>query len=158
MPHAPSSREQEVSPDQVQGFYLGAAVAMAIGLLWLLFLRRRTNKIERLRQLGHKTSGVVVDHAYKTGGDRSSGPYPMVQFRGPDGGLVTARSDLGGSLVPEVGERVTVLFDPDRPKSVYIESRQSDLTFKILWVIGWIITGGAAVAVVVVLLLSRFLW
>jgi len=158
MPHAPSSKEQEVSPDQVQGFYLGAAVAMAIGLLWLLLLRRRTNKIEHLRQLGHKTSGVVVDQAYKTGSDRTSGPYPMVQFRGPDGGLVTARSDLGGSLVPEVGERVTVLFDPDRPQRVYVESRQSDLTFRILWVIGWIITGGAAVAVVVVLLLSRFLW
>jgi hypothetical protein len=51
-----------------------------------------------------------------------------------------------------------VLFDPDRPERVYIESRQSDLTFRILWVIGWIITGGAAVGVVVVLLLSRFLW
>ena len=147
-----------MSPDQVQGFYLGAAVAMAVGVLWLLFLRRRANKVAHLRQLGHKTSGVVVDHVYKTGGDRPSGPYPMVQFRGPDGGLVTARSDLGGSLIPEVGERVNVLFDPDRPKTVYIESGQSDLTFRILWVIGWIITGGAAVAVVVVLLLSRFLW
>ena len=147
-----------MSPDQVQMFFLGAAVAIAIGLLWLLLLRRRTNKIERLRQLGHKTSGVVVDHVYKTGSDRASGPYPMVQFRGPDGDLVTARSDLGGSLVPEVGERVTVLFDPDRPQRVHIESRQSDLTFRILWVIGWIITGGAGVAVVVVLLLDRFLW
>jgi Protein of unknown function (DUF3592) len=139
-------------------FFLGAMVAIAIGLLWLLLLKRRTSRIERLRQLGHKTSGVVVDHVYKPGSDRGSGPYPRVQFRGPDGGLVTAQSDLGGSLIPDIGEQVTVLFDPDRPKTIYIESRQSDLTFRILWVIGWIITGGAGVAVVVVLLLDRFLW
>lgn len=146
-----------MSGAQVAGFCLGASGVMASGLLWLLLLRRRTNKVKRLRRLGHKTSGTVVDHLYWRSGDSTSGPYPMVQFRGPRGPVI-AQSDVGGILVPRIGEQVPVLFDPDRPEKVYIEGRKSDLVFRIGWVIGWILTGGAVVAVVVVLLLYWSRW
>lgn len=120
-----------MSSDLLKALSIGAALAIPIGGLFLLVPRRRANTIERLRRLGHKASGVVVDHVW----ERRS-----------------------GSFVPKVGERVTVLFDPDEPETVHIESRRSDLIFRTIWVTAWIITGGPPVALVVVLLLDRFLW
>jgi hypothetical protein len=49
-----------------------------------------------------------------------------VQFQAPDGRLVTASSDVASMDVPSQGDRVTVLFDPDRPKQVHIDSGASD--------------------------------
>jgi hypothetical protein len=135
---------------------------MAFGALWLLLGRGKRRRIERLRQVGYKTSGVVVDFEYLrfTSAD-SPVPVPVVQFQAPDGRLVTASSDVASMGGPRKGDRVTVLFDPDRPKQVHIDSGpadEPDMVDKIGVVLSWVFIGGGAIAIVVVLLLYLFLW
>jgi hypothetical protein len=70
---------------------------------------------------------VVVDYEYLHSTSMDSPvPVPVVQFQAPDGRLVTASSDVAGMGAPRKGDRVTVLFDPDRPKQVHIDSGASD--------------------------------
>jgi hypothetical protein len=59
---------------------------------------------------------VVLRYEYKDDADGESTPYPLVQFQVPDGRSVTARTDVGGSFIPHIGEHVDVLFDPERPR------------------------------------------
>jgi hypothetical protein len=101
---------------------------------------------------------VVIDYEYKKDSDGDSVPYPLVRFDGPGGNPVTARTDFGGAFVPDIGQQVTVLFDPNRPEEAHIEHQRSDQVDKLGWIIGWVIVGGAAAAVAVVLLLYQLVW
>lgn len=135
---------------------------MGFGWLWLFLGGWRRRRLERLRQVGYKTTGVVVDYEYLhfTSAD-SPVPVPLVQFQASDGRLVTASSDVAGMGAPRKGDRVTVLFDPDRPKQVHIDSGASDepdIVDKIGGVVAWVFIGGGAIAIVVVLLLYLFVW
>ena len=132
-----------------------AVFAMAIGGFLLFIVRRNTSHIERLRRVGHTTSAVVVDYEHRHDGPGGETAYPLVQFQGPDGDLITARTDFGGSYVPNIGERVNVLFDPEKPSEAHLESRLSDSTAKLGWVFGWVWVGGWMAAIVVALLLYR---
>jgi hypothetical protein len=88
-------------------------------------------------------------------------PGPAVQFQAPDGRLITASSDVASMSGPRKGDRVTVLWDPDRPKQVHIDSGASDepdIVDKIGGVLAWVFIAGGAIAIVVVLLLYLFLW
>ena len=142
-------------------FCATAGWLMVVGSLWLLYGRWKRRRLERLRQVGYKTSGVVVGHDYihSTLMDAPV-PVPLVQFQAPDGRLVTASSDVAGMDAPSKGDRVTVLFDPDRPKQVHIDSGASDepeMVDKIGGVVAWVFIGGGAIAIVVVLLLYLLL-
>lgn len=145
-----------MSRDQLLKFCLWSGALLAIGVLGLFQVRRQTSHIQRLRRFGQTTSAVVVDYEYKDDSDGDVTPYPVVQFEGPGGDLTTARTDFGFDA-GEIGQRVTVLFDPNRPdEKVHIESRSSEQNYKLFRVIGWVLTGGAATAIVVALLLYRF--
>jgi hypothetical protein len=129
---------------------------LAIGVSFLFAVTRQSSHLQRLRRFGQKTSAVVVDYEYKEDSDGDVTPYPLVQFEGPGGDLITARTDFGFHA-GEIGQRVTVLFDPSRPdEKAHIESRSSDQNYKLFWLIGWVLIGGAATAIVVALLLYRF--
>lgn len=135
---------------------------MVVGSLWLLYARWKRRRIERLRQVGYKTTGVVVDYEYVHSTSMGSPvPVPLVQFQAPDGRFVTASSDVASMDAPRKGDRVSVLFDPDRPKQVHIDSGASDepdTVDKIGVVLAWVFIAGGAIAIVVVLLLYLFLW
>jgi Protein of unknown function (DUF3592) len=143
-------------------FCAAAGWLMVVGWLWLLFGRWKRRRIERLRQVGYKTSGVVVGHDYIHSSSMDAPvPVPLVQFQAPDGRLVTASSDVANMAAPRKGDRVTVLFDPDRPKQVHIDSGagdEPDMVDKIGVVLAWVFIGGGAITIVVVLLLYLFLW
>jgi hypothetical protein len=151
-----------MSGNDVALFCVVAVGLMGFGWLWLFLDRWRRRRLERLRRVGYKTSGVVVDYEYLHSTSMDSPvPVPVVQFQAPDGRLVTASSDVAGMAAPRKGDRVTVLFDPDRPKQVHIDSGTSDepdIVDKIGGVLAWVFIGGGAIAIVVVLLLYLFLW
>jgi hypothetical protein len=98
---------------------------------------------------------VVVRYEYKDDADGESTPYPLVQFQAPDGRLVTAHTDFGGSFVPDIGEHVDVLFDPERPEEAHIESERFDRVHRLFGVIGWVIIVGAAIAAMFVLVMVQ---
>jgi hypothetical protein len=79
-----------------------------------------------------------------------------VQFRAPDGRLITARSDVASMDAPRTGAHVSVLFDPGRPEQVHIDvgaADEPDMVDKIGVVIAWVFIGASVIAIVVVLLL-----
>ena len=97
----------------------------------------------------------MVDHEYRRDRDGDPVPYPLVRFQTPDGRLVTARTDFGGSFVPAVGDRVDVLFDPERPEEAHVDSRVSDRANSLLGRIGWgLIVVAGVVGVPFLLILS----
>jgi hypothetical protein len=128
---------------------LVAVAAMGFGALFVVHGRLMRRKVERLRRVGLRASAVVVRYEYEDDADGESTPYPLVQFQAPDGRLVTARTDFGGSFVPDIGEHVDVLFDPERPEEAHIESQRFDRVNRLVGVIGWVsIIVGAAIAAV----------
>jgi hypothetical protein len=131
---------------------LGAIVVMGFGALFVLHGRRMRRKVEHLRQVGQRTSAVVVSYEYKRDADGESTRYPVVQFQTADGHLVTAHTDFGGDLVPNIGDHVEVLFDPARPEEAHIESELSDRMNRLVGVIGWVIIVGAAITAVTLLI------
>jgi hypothetical protein len=130
---------------------LGAIAMMGFGALFVLHGRRMGRKVEHLRQVGQRTSAVVVSYEYKRDTDGASTRYPVVQFHAADGHLVTAHTDFGGDLVPDIGDHVEVLFDPERPEEAHIDSQLSDRMNRLVGVIGWVIIVGAAIAAVTLL-------
>jgi hypothetical protein len=127
---------------------LGALAVMGFGALFVVHGRLMRRKVERLRRVGQRTSAVVVSYEYKRDADGESTRYPLVQYQAPDGHLVTAHTDFGGDLIPDIGDHVDVLFDPERPEEAHIDSELSDRMNRLVGVIGWVIIVGAAVAAV----------
>jgi hypothetical protein len=148
-----------MSGGQIVEFCLGALVVMAFGSLFVVhewIMRRRIN---RLRQVGQTVSAVVVDYEYRksAAGDGSTA-YPIVQFQASDGRLVTAKTDFGGSFVPDIGEHMDVLFDPERPDEVHNDSKLSNQVNRVIGITGWVMIGGAALAALIVLAVFHEVW
>ena len=141
---------------ELVGFwFLFVGVWVAVGVAFVVHARLMDRKVERLRRFGRRTSAVVVDHEYRRDQDGDPVPYPLVRFQTPDGRLVTARTDFGGSFVPAVGDHVDVLLDPDRPEEAHIDSRLSDRVNSLLGRIGWgLIIVAGVVGVPFLLILS----
>lgn len=147
-----------MSRGQIIGFSIGMVLVMAFGLFWVIVGRRGRRGLERLRQTGYRATGVVIDYKYERDSDGGTVPYPVVRFPGPDGGLITAVSDFGGSFIPDQGDEVAVLYDRDRPGKVHLEYAASDRTSTIFEAIGWVVMGVSAIVLLVVLLLYFFFW
>jgi hypothetical protein len=72
----------------------------------------------------------ITDVRWKTVGplpERDRLAYPLLRFALPDGSFYEARSEVGGPPV-EVGERVGVLYLPDDPSRVRVDSQASPST------------------------------
>jgi hypothetical protein len=141
---------------ELVGFwFLFVGVWAAVGVAFVVHARLMDRKVQRLRRFGRRTSGIVVDHEYRRDRDGDPVPYPLVRFQTPDGRFVTAGTDFGGSLVPAVGDRVDVLYDPARPEEAHIDSRVSDRADSLLGRIGWgLIIVAGVVGVPFLLILS----
>ncbi|MEV0592438.1 DUF3592 domain-containing protein [Nonomuraea cavernae] len=97
--------------------------------VWLL---RRSR---RFRARGVRVPGVV------TGLERSSDPdsnacYPIFRFTTRDGQEFEITSRYGESKPPQPGDRVTVLYDPDRQRNARIDTGGQDGSTMGRWVVG----------------------
>jgi Protein of unknown function (DUF2510)/Protein of unknown function (DUF3592) len=120
------------------GFWvLWVGIFVTVGIGFVIRTRQLSRRVERLRRSGFRTSAVVVDYEYRRDEDGDQIPYPLVRFQRPDGRLVTAGTDFGGSFVPAIGEVVEVLFDPERPAEVHIDSRHYDRVNRVMGWVGW---------------------
>jgi hypothetical protein len=134
-------------------FFVG--IWIVVGVFFVIHARQMDRKVQRLRRFGRRTSAVVVDYEYKRDKDGDRVPYPLVRFQTPDGHLVTAETDFGGSFVPALGDRVNVLFDPSRPEEAHIDSQLSDRVNSLAGRIGWgLIIVGGIVGIPLLLILS----
>jgi hypothetical protein len=92
--------------EQFWFFLMWAAIVMFVGIVFIIHERTTRREVTRLGRVGRRTSAVVVDYEYRRDLDGDPVPYPLVRFQTPDGHLVRATTDLGGSLVPGIGDQV----------------------------------------------------
>jgi hypothetical protein len=104
--------------------------------LFVVHERMTRREVTRLGRVGRRASAVVVDYEYRRDLDGDPVPYPLVRFHAPDGRLVTAKTDLGGSLGPAIGDHVDVLYDPQRPEEAHLDSELSDQVTRLAGRIG----------------------
>ena len=61
--------------------------------------------------------GVVIGHTFRAGHGGSTGViYSSVRFQTADGRTVEFQNGVGSNAPPQVGEEVTVYYDPERPE------------------------------------------
>jgi hypothetical protein len=61
--------------------------------------------------------GIVTGHTIRRGHGGSTGViFPSVRFQTADGRTVDFQNGVGSNAPPEVGEEVTVYYDPERPE------------------------------------------
>jgi hypothetical protein len=125
-----------VDGEQFGFFLMWAAIVMVVGILFVVHERMTRRRVARLGRVGRRASAVVVDYEYRRDLDGDPVPYPLVRFQAPDGHLVTAKTDLGGSLVPAIGDHVDVLYDPQRPEEAHLDSELSDQLTRLVGRIG----------------------
>lgn len=129
-------------------------VAFAVfGLLFVAVGARIVQTARRFLRTAHRVPGVVTDLRYSTGSSGSSGTwYPVLRFTTRDGRQVDTTAMYGTNPAPaRAGERVTVLYDPQRPTRAALHGR---LGGRLLGS-GFIVLGGIFAAVGLGILLAR---
>ena len=85
---------------------------------WLFLTRART------------ATGEVVENVDRGGGSGGSSYHPVIEFQTEAGKTVTFEDSVGTSWIRyQTGQRVSVLYEPDRPKEARIRS------FLSLWLV-----------------------
>jgi Protein of unknown function (DUF3592) len=139
-----------------------AALFTAIGSVFALRGYRGLRKTRRFVDAAASAAGTVTNSVSRWHSDPGDDPgddpgvsrlsHPVVRFVTGDGRTVEFESQVGSTLAPKVGQQVTVLYDPLKPKEARIKS------FMMLWALPLVFTGlGALLLVPGALMLSVFL-
>ncbi len=95
----------------------------AAALVWLAFAVRNQRRFMR-RAL--RAKGVVKSLRARSLGRSSTLIFPVIGFVTDSGSMISAESRTGGSRgVYRVGQTVTVLYDPEQPSDMRIDSFSS---------------------------------
>jgi hypothetical protein len=111
------------------GFILFGSLITIVGLIWLVRTGMFSSRAVR-------APGLVVEMERSTTSKGSSTFHPIFTFTDNAGMVHTQRTSFGSSSYSfEVGEKVTVLYDPVTPKNSKIDS------FQTVWLGPLVITG-----------------
>lgn len=66
------------------------------------------------------TSGTVIAHRTRSSGGHNRLLYPVVRFETQEGRTLEFESKTGSNIPPQVGEEVTVIYNPLRPEEARI--------------------------------------
>ena len=111
----------EISP--IGALCIAGAGAIGLGVSAFAFV-----STQRFRRSAVRADGTVVELVESrsaSSGDFGSGRfyYPRFQFRTQDGQQIAIKSDIGNSPAAfEVGEKVVVLYDPNKPVDAQIDT------------------------------------
>ncbi|HET7467064.1 MAG TPA: DUF3592 domain-containing protein [Candidatus Dormibacteraeota bacterium] len=95
----------------------------ALALVWLAFAVRNQRRFMRKAR---RTKGVVKSLRARSLGRSSTLIFPIIGFVTDSGSLISAESRTGASRgVYRVGQTVTVLYDPEQPADMRIDSFSS---------------------------------
>ncbi len=80
-------------------------------------------KGKRLSKIGKKAKGIVFKNNYKISGTDSRGIYyPVVRFLTENNEWITQEVDVGTNPPMAEGKEIEVLYDPNNPNEVIINS------------------------------------
>ncbi|GAC1470417.1 MAG: hypothetical protein PVS3B2_14890 [Candidatus Dormibacteraceae bacterium] len=109
-----------IPPPVVGAFCLPLGV---LAVVWLAFALRENRRYMRR---AHRASGVVHGLTKQTYGSRSALFFPVVRFTTDRGVSVSAESKTGrNESAYRIGQSVFVLYDPDDPKDLRIDTFSS---------------------------------
>jgi len=106
-----------------------AVLAVTLVLVWLATRRARARHAAFRARAVH-AQAEITDIRWKTVGplpERDRLAYPLLRFALPDGSIYETRSEVAAPAA-EVGDRVGVLYLPDDPSSVRVDSQASPST------------------------------
>ncbi|MGL1888931.1 MAG: DUF3592 domain-containing protein [Reichenbachiella sp.] len=92
-----------------------AVIAFGIGAI-------QWQKGALLLSKGKKAEAVVFKNNYKRSGSESGVYYPVVRFQTEDQKWITQELDYGQSPAKPEGTKLEVLYDPDNPATVEVNS------------------------------------
>jgi Protein of unknown function (DUF3592) len=103
-------------------------IVAIVALVWVTVARRRAARA--FHSAAVPAEAEVTDIRWKTVGplpDRDRLAFPLLRFALPDGSVYEARSEVAAPAA-EVGDRVGVLYLPDDPSRVRVDSQASPST------------------------------
>ena len=92
---------------------------------WLVV---RASRNRAFRRAAVSTVAEITDIRWKTVGplpDRDRLAFPMLRFTLPDGSVYETRSEVATPELPEIGDRVEILYLPESPGRARVESQAS---------------------------------
>ena len=110
-----------------------AAVGLLLIVALLVFATlavRRARADRAFHRAAAPAEAEITDVRWKTVGplpERDRLAFPLLRFALPDGSVYEARTEAGGPPV-EVGDRVGVLYLPEDPSRVRVDSQASPST------------------------------
>src|ERR1700749_4397490 len=96
-------------------YYIIPIIAIVAGI----YLNR---KAAVLRKRGKKVNAVVVRNTAKTGAKTGVRYYPVVQFTTESNEQITQDLIVGYTLAKQEGSMIEILYDPQNPKAVEVNS------------------------------------
>jgi hypothetical protein len=97
-------------------------IVAIIAVVWVTVARRRADRA--FHRAAVPAEAEVTDIRWKTVGplpERDRLAYPMLRFALPDGSFYETRSEVAAPAA-EVGDRVGILYLPDEPSRVRVDS------------------------------------
>jgi hypothetical protein len=101
-------------PSDLVLMIFSAIVIVAGAIIWL--------KGGYLLENGKRARATIVDSVYESSSDGPGVHYPVVRFLTNKQEWITQKTNVGYSLARKVGARVEVIYDPDEPTNVEINS------------------------------------
>jgi hypothetical protein len=106
------------------GAFVLAVVALLLLVAWLIARAARDRAFARAAA---SATAEVTDVRWKTVGplpERDRLAYPLLRYALPDGSVFEARSEVAAPAA-EVGDHVPVLYLPENPSRVRVDSQAS---------------------------------
>src|SRR5262245_8918298 len=123
----PSTRAVRLLPGYQRAMAAAALVLIVALAIFAVVAVRRRRSDRAFLGAAVPAEAEVTDVRWKTVGplpERDRLAYPLLRFALPDGSLIEARSQVSAPAA-EVGDRVSVLYLPDDPSRVRVDSHAS---------------------------------
>jgi hypothetical protein len=120
----PSTRAVGLLPGYQRPIAALAVIAALLVVAWLVTRAIRANRAFHAAAV--RAEDEITDIRWKVVGplpDRDRLAVPLLRFTLPDGSLIETRSDVAAAGPHEVGERVEILYLPERPGRARLNDR-----------------------------------
>ena len=115
---------------------IGFLMAFFIATCFIVISSKVQSKYKLLSETGEKSEGIVFDSEKSKNSD-SNLQYPIIRFQTRKNEWITKAVDSGISTSTyKQGDKINVIYNPDKPEEFMIESKWQILTSKVLLVAG----------------------
>jgi hypothetical protein len=109
---------------------IGFLIAFFVGVCFVVISSKIQSKYKLLLDIGEKSEGIVFD-LEKSKNSEFNSQYPIIRFLTKKNEWITKAANLGISVSTyKQGDKVNVIYNPDKPEEFMIESKWQILISK----------------------------